>query len=93
MDVENRSASELKRAARDALTRVFVRISGNEQILDEAPFAAAVKDAQSHVLLYSYQDAAEAGTRVFFEFDDAFVRALQRAHEVGRDRGDDRPEK
>ena len=70
VDVENRSTSELRRAARDALTRVFVRISGNEQILEEAPFAAAVKDAQSHVLLYSYQDAAEAGTRVFFEFDD-----------------------
>lgn len=82
VDVENRSASELRRAARDALTRVFVRISGNEQILEEAPFAAAVKDAQSHVLLYSYQDAAEAGTRVFFEFDDAFVRGLFRDHSV-----------
>lgn len=82
VDVENRSARELRRAASDALTRVFVRVSGNEQILEEAPFAAAVKDAQSHVLLYSYQDAAEAGTRVFFEFDDAFVRGLFRDHSV-----------
>ena len=60
--VENRSAGELKRAAGAALTRVLIRISGNEQILDETAFSAAVNDAQSHVLLYSYQDDAEVGT-------------------------------
>ena len=80
--VENRSAGELKRAAGDALTRVLVRISGNEQILEEKAFSAAVKDAQSHVLLYSYQDDVDIGTRVFFEFDDAFVRSLFRDHSV-----------
>lgn len=80
--VQDRSADELKRAAGDALARVLVRVSGDEQVLDEAAFAAAVKDAQSHVLLYSYQDDMEAGTRVFFEFDDAFVRSLFRDHSV-----------
>jgi hypothetical protein len=80
--VENRSAGELKRAAGDALTRVLVRVSGNEQILEEEAFAAAVKDAQSHVLLYSYQDDMDVGTRIFFEFDDAFVRGLFRDHSV-----------
>ena len=80
--VEDRSAGELARAAGDALTRVFVRVSGDEQILDEAPFNEAVQNAQSHVLLYSYQDDQDGGTRVFFEFDDAFVRSLFRDHSI-----------
>ena len=80
--VEDRSAGELARAAGDALTRVFVRVSGNEQILDKAPFNEAVQNAQSHVLLYSYQDDQDGSTRVFFEFDDAFVRSLFRDHSI-----------
>ena len=80
--VEDRSAGELARAAGDALTRVFVRVSGDEQILDEAAFNEAVQNAQSHVLLYSYQDDQDGGTRVFFEFDDAFVRSLFRDHSI-----------
>ena len=80
--VEDRSAGELARAAGDALTRVFVRVSGDEQILDEAAFNEAVQNAQSHVLLYSYQDDQDGGTRVFFEFDDAFVRSVFRDHSI-----------
>ena len=80
--VEDRSAGELARAAGDALTRVFVRVSGDEQILDEAAFNEAVQNAQSHVLLYSYQDDQDGGTRIFFEFDDAFVRSLFRDHSI-----------
>ena len=80
--VEDRSAGELARAAGDALTRVFVRVSGDEQILDEAAFNEAVQNAQSHVLLYSYQDDQDGGTSVFFEFDDAFVRSLFRDHSI-----------
>jgi hypothetical protein len=80
--VEDRSAGELARAAGDALTRVFVRVSGDEQILDEAVFDEAVQNAQSHVLLYSYQDDQEGGTRIFFEFDDAFVRSLFKDHSI-----------
>ena len=34
------------------------------------------------MLLYSYQDDVDIGTRVFFEFDDAFVRSLFRDHSV-----------
>ena len=80
--VEDSSAGELARAAGDALTRVFVRVSGDEQILDEAAFNEAVQNAQSHVLLYSYQDDQDGGTRIFFEFDDAFVRSLFRDHSI-----------
>ena len=80
--VEDRSTGELARAAGDALTRVFVRVSGDEQILDEAAFNEAVQNAQSHVLLYSYQDDQDGGTRVFFEFDDAFVRSVFRDHSI-----------
>ena len=80
--VEDRSAGELARAAGDALTRVFVRVSGDEQILDEAAFNEAVQNAQSHVLLYSYQDDQDGGTRIFFEFDDAFVRSVFRDHSI-----------
>lgn len=80
--VEDRSNGELARAAGDALTRVFVRVSGDEQILDEAAFNEAVQNAQSHVLLYSYQDDQDGGTRVFFEFDDAFVRSVFRDHSI-----------
>lgn len=80
--VEDRSGSELKRAASDALTRVFVRVSGNEQILEEPAFEAAVNDAQAHVLLYSYQEDIDEGIQVFFEFDDAFVRSLFRDQSV-----------
>ena len=82
MAVQDRSESELQRAAGDALARVLVRVSGDEQVLDEAPFASAVEDAQSYVLSYSYQDDMEAGTRVFFEFDDTFIRSLFRDHSV-----------
>ena len=80
--VEDRSTGELARAAGDALTRVFVRVSGDEQILDEAAFNEAVQNAQSHVLLYSYQDDQDGGTSVFFEFDDAFVRSVFRDHSI-----------
>ena len=80
--VEDRSSGELARAAGDALTRVFVRVSGDEQILDEVAFNEAVQNAQSHVLLYSYQDGQDGGTRIFFEFDDAFVRSLFRDHSI-----------
>lgn len=80
--VESRSTAELNRAARDALTKVLVRVSGNEQILEEPAFDKAVREAQSHVLSYRYQDETEGGVEVFFEFDDAFVRSLFRDHSV-----------
>ena len=33
-------------------------------------------------MLYSYQDDQDGGTRIFFEFDDAFVRSLFRDHSI-----------
>ncbi len=80
--VEDRSAAELRRAASDALTRVFIRLSGNEDILTEKAFNAAVREAQSHVLLYSYQTDQEGGRQVFFEFDESFIRRLFRDEAV-----------
>ena len=57
------------------MTRLLIKVSGNEAILDEAAFREAVGSAQEHVLLYSYRED-EAGDVVFLEFDDAFVRSL-----------------
>ena len=75
--VADRGSAELSRAAREGLTRLLIKVSGNEAILDEAAFREAVGIAQEHVLLYSYRED-EAGDVVFLEFDDAFVRGLFR---------------
>lgn len=79
--VSDRGDAELRRAASEALTKVFVRISGNEAILDDAAFEKAVGSAQQHVVLYSYADV-EGGVAAFFEFDDAFIRGLFRDESV-----------
>ena len=73
--VADRGSAELSRAAREGLTRLLIKVSGNEAILDEAAFREAVGSAQEHVLLYSYRED-EAGDVVFLEFDDAFVRSF-----------------
>ena len=79
--VADRGSVELSRAAREALTRLLIKVSGNEAILDEAAFREAVGSAQQHVLLYSYRED-DAGDVVFLEFDDAFVRNLFRDESV-----------
>ncbi len=79
--VSDRSDAELTRAAQLGLSRLFVRVSGNEAIIVEPAFERAVRAAQEHVLLYSYRDVDEALV-VFFEFDDAFVRGLFRDESV-----------
>jgi hypothetical protein len=81
VSVSDRGSTELARAAREGLTRLFIKISGDESILEEEAFFEAVKRAQEHVLLYSYQEA-EQGDLVFLEFDDAFVRGLFRDESV-----------
>ena len=75
--VSDRSDAELTRAAQLGLSRLFVRVSGNEAIIVEPAFERAVRAAQEHVLLYSYRDV-DAALVVFFEFDDAFVRGFFR---------------
>ena len=79
--VSDRSDAELTRAAQLGLSRLFVRVSGNEAITAEPAFERAVLTAQEHVLLYSYRDVDDA-LGVFFEFDDAFVRGLFRDESV-----------
>ncbi len=79
--VADRGSVELSRAAREGLTRLLIKVSGNEAILDEAAFREAVGSAQQHVLLYSYRED-DAGDVVFLEFDDAFVRNLFRDESV-----------
>lgn len=79
--VSDRGSVELARAAREGLTRLLIKISGNEAILEEKAFREAVKRAQQHILLYSYQEG-EQGDLVFLEFDDAFVRGLFRDESV-----------
>ena len=75
--VADRGNAELARAAREGLTRLLVKVSGNEAILEEDAFREAVNSAQQHVLLYSYREEDE-GDVVFLEYDDAFVRSLFR---------------
>ena len=79
--VTDRGSAELSRAAREGLTRLLIKVSGDEAILDEAAFREAVRSAQQHVLSYSYREADE-GDVVFLEFDDAFVRSLFRDESV-----------
>ena len=79
--VADRGTAELSRAAKDGLTRLLIKVSGNEAILDEEAFLEAVASAQQHVLLYSYREAEE-GDVVFLEFDDGFVRSLFRDESV-----------
>ena len=79
--VADRESAELSRAAQEGLTRLLIKVSGNEEILDRAAFREAVGSAQQHVLMYSYREDEE-GDVVFLEFDDAFVRSLFRDESV-----------
>ena len=79
--VADRGSAELARAARDGLTRLLIKVSGNEAILEEDGFREAVRSAQQNVLSYSYGEDDE-GDVVFLEFDDAFVRSLFRDESV-----------
>ncbi|MAV74841.1 MAG: hypothetical protein CNF01_02360 [Halieaceae bacterium MED-G27] len=79
--VDDRSQSSLDQAAEMAMTRMLIRVSGDETVVERPAFSAAVKKATRHLSLYSYRDS-DTGTEAYFEFDDLWVRSLFREEGV-----------
>ena len=53
--VADRSDAALTEGIRDALRRVLIRVSGNDDIVDKTGVAAAILGARDRVASYSYQ--------------------------------------
>jgi hypothetical protein len=79
--VDDRSQSSLDQAAEMAMTRMLIRVSGDETVVERPAFSAAVKKATRHLSLYSYRDS-DTATEAYFEFDDLWVRSLFREEGV-----------
>ncbi len=84
--VESQSAGELKRAGRDALAELFVRVSGKEAVLADDAIEAAIRRADSFTQQYSYQHrTTEDGERqleLVLEFEPKLVDdALRQAEQ------------
>ncbi len=71
--VLDRSDAQLNVAARSALTRVFVQLSGDENVLHNPEVQAVINDARRRVTLYTYKES-EAQLNVYIEFDERFIQ-------------------
>ncbi len=70
-EVQNQSASQRKAAAQQALGRVLVRVSGTEQVLNNAEVRTAMSRADAYLGQFSYQkseDQASSGFRLDMAF-------------------------
>lgn len=76
--IENQSQSELKRASREALAELFVRISGHQAVLGDDVIVAAVRDAGRFTKQFSYRRdenaEGEEQLRVVLEFEPSLVQ-------------------
>ena len=73
----DQSSGELARAAREALSEVFVRVSGSANVLRNPAVSAALGSAASHVQQYSYsKDPNSGGLVVRPVFDEKYVNDL-----------------
>ena len=79
--VDDRNQSSLDAAAKLAMTRLLIRVSGDETVVQRPAFSDAVENAQQHLSLYSYRES-DSGTDAYFEFDDLWVRGLFREQGV-----------
>jgi len=77
VEVPDRSDAALAAGSREALNRVLVRVSGNEEIAKNPSVAAALRVARDRVSLYSFEQ--EQG-QVYLQatFDDVLVKSILR---------------
>lgn len=84
VNIESQSQPELKRASREALAELFVRVSGQQDVLNQGAIVAAVRDAGRFTKQFSYQrennKEGEPQLQVVLEFEPSLVEdSLRRA--------------
>ena len=75
--VPDRSDTSLSLGAREAMSRVLIRVSGNEDIAKNPKVAAALRVARDRVAIYSFeQDEGQ----IYFQatFDEVLVKSILR---------------
>jgi len=75
--VADRGEAALTGGIRNALRRVLIRVSGNDDIVDKTGVAAAILGARDRVASYSYQQE-EAQVYLSATFDDVLVKGILR---------------
>ena len=77
VEVPDRSDAALASGAREALNRVLVRVSGNEEIAKNPTVAAALRVARDRVSIYSFE-REEGQVYLQATFDDVLVKSILR---------------
>ena len=77
--VGDRSQASLAKVAPEALSQVFIKISGNPSVVDVPPVAAAITQAMQYVQSFGYT-TSQSQLRVRIQFDRAaMIHALTQA--------------
>lgn len=81
--VESQSSSELQRAGRQALAELFIRVSGQAEVLNNDTVAAAVRKAETYTRQYRYErvtteQSDEEQLLAVLEFEQQLVDDLLR---------------
>lgn len=75
--IDAQSPAELRRASREGLAELFVRISGHESVLGNDAIVAAIKDASRFTKQFSYErtvdEVGEEQLLVTLEFESSLV--------------------
>lgn len=76
--VTEQSSKVLDSASKEAMEEVLVKVSGSKRVLQYPGIAAALKDARSHVLQYSYVRGKPPAPALSlrFEFDGRYITDL-----------------
>lgn len=75
--IADRSDSELTAGIREALSRVLIRVSGNDEIGEKTGVAAAIMGARDRVARYSYEQE-DAQVYLQATFDDVLIKGILR---------------
>ncbi|MDG1065080.1 MAG: DUF2066 domain-containing protein [Luminiphilus sp.] len=77
VEVPDRSDAALALGAREAMNRVLIRVSGNEDIAQNPTVAAALRVARDRIALYSFEQD-EGQIYLQATFDDVLVKSILR---------------
>jgi len=79
--IEAQSDAQLRKAAREGLATVFVRVSGHRSVLNHAEIKQALRSARTYLKQFSYQTDEKEGVShlsVVLEFEEALVTKVLR---------------
>ena len=83
VEIEAQSDAQLRKAAREGLATVFIRVSGNRSVLNHAEIRQALRNARTYLNQFSYQTDEKEGVShlsVVLEFEEALLtKVLRRA--------------